>query len=157
MLFLDFSMSSFRPFARLTLIRYLPSILLPQRISVIRTLPVNWHDFSPRNHPPLPPQDNALANCQDRDLPQGRWSTIWYNISRMQGLQNLRVNLHVFYPEHPFWQNLNPGSAKILLDPIRSVTGPKFFVLGLPFPAMDNKIVSERPSRVTQASALARL
>jgi hypothetical protein len=54
-------------------------------------------------------------------------------------MQNLR-KLHVRLDIVPlFWQSLNAESARILLEPIRDVTGPEEFILILPFPAMDER------------------
>jgi hypothetical protein len=54
-------------------------------------------------------------------------------------MQNLR-KLHVRLDIVPlFWQGLNAESTRVLLEPMREVTGPEEFILIFPFPAMDQR------------------
>jgi len=115
---------------------HLPLILLHQRINSIRSLRFEWVPESSRLSPPLGPQPGHAADVQEDQVQRDRWTTIWDVIASMQSLQDLYVVLRVNVNT---WGSLNTESAKILLQPIRKVTGPANFTLALPFPAMDDR------------------
>jgi len=117
-------------------VRFLPLVMLPQRINSIRSLRVIWRI---RRTPPLGPQVDTKEVLQRRDERRwADWTTIWHTLSTMSNLQSLHVKLQVldFY-----WGYLNPESSTKLLGPIKKVTIPENFTLSLPFPAMNGAVM----------------
>jgi len=114
------------------IMEYLPRLLLPQRIDVIRSIIFYWHVY-------LNPRQVLEQESQETDpcfigLP-GTWNATWANIAAMKSLRILHVKIEVM---ELFWESLNQDTATRLLQPIKQVVVPKEFVLTLPFPAMTN-------------------
>ncbi|KAH8585659.1 hypothetical protein B0O99DRAFT_696262 [Bisporella sp. PMI_857] len=110
-------------------LEYLPLLLLPQRISTIRSLRFTWRF---QRYPPLEDHlDPEVTSRSDQELRRLSWVTIWSHIAAMPHLQTLQVKLDVY---DVWWGSFNEESARILLNPIRAVTTPETFILSLPFP-----------------------
>lgn len=108
---------------------YLPRALLPQRINTIRTLRFFWEL---PNIPPTIIPGFSGPGLEIHLKRQKKWRKIWHIISTMAGLRELHVKLNVTTE----WATLNKEAAADLLEPIKQVTKPEFFLLSLPFPAM---------------------
>lgn len=114
--------------------RFLPSILLPQRINNIHSANVTLRLYG---EPPLGPDLRAAEVFQQREERRlNDWVTIWHNLAAMSGLRNLCVELQV---TDIWWSGaqLNSGRSVNLLKPIQRVMIPRSFTLVLPFPAID--------------------
>ncbi|KUJ16701.1 uncharacterized protein LY89DRAFT_63037 [Mollisia scopiformis] len=105
-------------------IEFMPRLFLPQRIDSIRLLRFTWTYLG---DPPL----QADHNIKDRRVRfrNTLWTMVWRNISRMAGLQDLRVTLRV---SGIHWSSLPPENAAATIEPIKNITGPKIFQLIVP-------------------------
>lgn len=105
--------------------QFLPMLFYPHRLDSITTLRFVWrYDGSPPLHFP---EFSHHKYYQDRvDV----WTTIWQNISELQGLQNLHVTLMVQVPLE--WEDMSLENATKVVEPIKAVARPKVFELVVP-------------------------
>lgn len=98
--------------------------MLPQRANAIRALRFEWA------YPGEPPF-NVPADATENQIKYKNmvWTKIWQNISRMQGLQHLHVDLLV---SGLAWASLTTEITTALVRPIAAVTKPNLFELSLP-------------------------
>ncbi|KAH7336257.1 hypothetical protein BKA65DRAFT_506003 [Rhexocercosporidium sp. MPI-PUGE-AT-0058] len=100
---------------------FLPRLLLPQRVNTITSLRFSWRLRSPPST--LPPshwmQDQRKAakrNKKSNDYREA-WFTTWNNLSRMEGLRKLTLELNILFSRAAEWTVEE-------LDIVKSVTVP---------------------------------
>lgn len=57
------------------------------------------------------------------------WTEVWYNLSQMQGLEDLHITLLLSGRK---WESLTHENATAVIEPIKAVTKPKLFELTVP-------------------------
>lgn len=128
-----------------TVMSSLPLMLLPNRVDSIRSLRVIMRVSRPPYDPHLEITNHDTSEVASAllQLAQRRyedWKIIWQNISAMQSLKDLRVELE---GDIDAWPYLNREKAVELLSPIMQVTRPKQFVLRFPVFFRDDRFVTD--------------
>lgn len=90
----------------------------------IQSLRFTWFYYG---EPPFTTIQNATP--EQVDFKNTRWTTIWHNISQMQGLRFLSVKLIVYGFG---WESLTPNETLAVTEPINLVTIPESFRLTMP-------------------------
>jgi len=106
-----------------TILQRLPSLLPQPRQNSIASLHFCYVL-------PLPPlSDSSPAVCEEWAQRRERWDGVWSDLASLEGLRELYVKLAVMDLE---WGTVDEESLRMLLEPVRKVTRPRTFVLGLP-------------------------
>lgn len=108
------------------IIEFLPRSILPQRLETIRFLTFKWEFRGP---PPIS-FDKLPASYSTRGhrLRQEMWSSIWWNLSELKGLEVLRVQL-IFH--HRDWHKMTPEELTAILEPLLAIKTSRVFELSL--------------------------
>jgi hypothetical protein len=108
---------------------YLPRVILPQRLTSIRSLYFLWYLEEPPIIRKRPKEHLHLR--YDKDV----WTTMWQNLTMMTGLTDLGIQLYIDPIYHDWWA----AEELELLQVVKSVKAPKKFDMYLPFASTAKK------------------
>jgi len=122
---------------------YLPRVILPQRLTLIRSLYFFWYLKDPPLVRKRPKEHLHLR--YDKDV----WTTMWQNLTMMTGLTDLGIQLYIDSTYHDLWT----AEELKLLQAVKPVTAPKNFDLYLPFRSVAKKSqLAQFPCKIIRTS-----
>jgi hypothetical protein len=108
---------------------FLPRLLLRERVNAICNLQFLWTVHGPPSQP-SPIQQTLASENLEKAKKRGHyyrrtWNAIWKNLAEMEGLVDLRVELHMLNSRDHQWEAQE-------FNQVRSINRPRKFHLVLP-------------------------